>query len=64
MDAVCKSCGKPLSRDEIGLHKKLVSRGATDFWCIGCLSAHFHIPVLLLEEKIAQFKKDGCTLFH
>ncbi len=64
METLCKSCKKPLSRDEIGLHKKLVNRGAVEYWCIDCLSAHFQIPVPLLREKIAQFKKDGCTLFH
>jgi hypothetical protein len=59
----CKQCGKPLSRDEIGLHKKLVNRGATEYWCISCLGAHFGVSILLLEQKIAQFKADGCTLF-
>lgn len=62
--AVCKQCGKLLTPDEIGLHKKLVNRGATEFWCIDCLSAHFKVPVPLLEQKIIQFKKDGCTLFE
>lgn len=61
--SVCKQCGKPLSPDEIGLHKKLVNRGATDYWCIDCLSAHFKVSVPLLKQKIIQFKKDGCTLF-
>lgn len=61
--SACKNCGKELTRDEIGLHKKLVNRGAEEFLCIKCLSAHFHVPVELLREKIGQFKHDGCTLF-
>ncbi len=60
---VCKNCGKALSRDEIGLHKKIVNRGAKEHLCIECLSAHFHVPVELLLEKIAQFRAQGCTLF-
>ncbi len=59
----CIRCDKALSRDEIGLHKKLCNRGATEHLCIECLSAHFHLPVTLLKDKIEQFRKDGCTLF-
>ena len=62
--SVCKQCGKELCRDEIGLHKKLVNRGATEYWCIECLSAHFHVSIELLREKIEQFRKDGCLLFQ
>lgn len=61
--AACKQCGKELSRDEIGLHKKLVNRGAADFWCMTCLGAHFKVSEELLLAKIEQFKRDGCTLF-
>ena len=61
--ASCTQCGKELTRDEIGLHKKLVNRGATEHCCIECLSAHFHVSIELLREKIEQFRKDGCTLF-
>jgi hypothetical protein len=27
----CKVCGRTLDRDEIGLTKKLINRGATEF---------------------------------
>ncbi len=60
----CIKCGNKLTRDEIGLHKKLCNRGASEHLCIECLSAHFHVPVPLLREKIEQFRKDGCTLFR
>lgn len=59
----CLKCGKVLTHDEIGLHKKLCNRGATEFMCIKCLSEHFEVSEDLLKEKIQQFKKMGCTLF-
>ena len=30
----CKQCGRILTKDEIGLHKKLYNRGATSYFCI------------------------------
>ena len=62
-ECFCKQCGKPLSRDEIGLHKKMVNRGATEYFCLHCLAAYFGASEDLLKEKIEQFRKDGCTLF-
>ncbi len=59
----CACCGKELSRDEIGLYKKIVNRGAVSFSCLPCLAARFEVPAELLEEKIRQFREEGCTLF-
>lgn len=60
---VCKQCGKPLTRDEIGLHKKMINRGAKEYFCLECLAAYFGASTEQLKEKIEQFRKDGCTLF-
>ena len=62
--AKCCQCGKELSADEIGAHKKLVNRGAESFLCRECLAEKFQIPPELIDEKIKQFKKQGCTLFQ
>lgn len=60
----CRSCGKtPLSRDEIGLNKKLVHRELKEFFCVDCLAAYFDSDPETLLEKIAEFKRQGCTLF-
>ena len=61
--AVCKQCGRILTKDEIGLHKKLYNRGATSYFCIDCSSQYLEVPVPLLQKKIEEFKAMGCTLF-
>ncbi len=59
----CQACGAPLSRDEIGLTKKLINRGSTSFFCIACLGRHFQVEEAVLREKIREFRDMGCTLF-
>ncbi len=59
----CKKCGKTVSFNEIGLTKKLINRGSTEYYCINCLGETFSCSTELLEKKIEQFKKQGCTLF-
>ncbi|MBD9009718.1 MAG: hypothetical protein EGR16_05825 [Clostridiales bacterium] len=60
----CKQCGRVLTNDEIGLHKKLFNRGATSFYCIKCCSDYLGVSEKRLKEKIDEFKKMGCTLFQ
>lgn len=60
----CIKCGAELSADEIALHKKLINRGAAEHLCINCLAKHLDVTVGLLEEKIKQFRAEGCTLFE
>ncbi len=61
--STCKKCGKELSGNDIGLTKKLINRGSTEFLCIDCIAEKFECTKELLEEKIRQFKESGCTLF-
>ncbi len=61
--AACLHCGKPLHPDEIGLTKKLINRGATVFFCIGCLAKRFEVTEDILYRKISEFREMGCTLF-
>lgn len=56
-------CQRELTADEIGLHKKMINRGATEHMCITCLAAFFHCEESLLERKIEQFRAQGCLLF-
>lgn len=63
MKQQCYQCGKELSYNEIGLHKKLVNRGSTQFLCIKCLGKEFRVSEELLRQKIEDFKQMGCLLF-
>ena len=60
----CKKCGAPLTHDEVGLTKKLINRGCTEYLCYGCMASHFQVTVELLREKVRQFREMGCTLFE
>ena len=61
--SVCKKCGRELTADEIGLHKKMINRGDTEFLCITCLSEFFSCTEDLLRNKIVHFRNMGCLLF-
>lgn len=61
---VCFQCGRPLELDEIALTKKMINRGATRFFCLSCLAAHFDVTEDILREKIREFREMGCTLFR
>ena len=62
-EALCRTCGRRLTKDEIALTRKLVNRGAAEFCCLSCLADHFQVSEDALREKIIQFREMGCTLF-
>ena len=59
----CISCGRELTHNEVGLTKKLINRGATQFLCIDCLAHTVAGTREDLDKKIIEFKELGCTLF-
>ena len=59
----CKQCGRELTDDEIGLHKRMINRGATEHLCLTCLAGFFSCSEELLQKKIAHFRSMGCRLF-
>ena len=59
----CFQCGKTLERDEIGLYKKLVNRGARTYLCKPCLAAKFKMTEDDCDTLIAHFKEAGCSMF-
>ena len=60
----CYVCGKePLSKDEIGLTKKLIDKKAKSIYCISCLAEELDVTEEELLAKIEDFKNEGCTLF-
>jgi predicted RNA-binding Zn-ribbon protein involved in translation (DUF1610 family) len=60
----CVTCGRELTSDEIGLSKKLINRGTTQFKCAACLAAYYQIRQERLRELIEQYRAQGCTLFE
>lgn len=61
---VCYACGKEnLSKNEIGLTKKLLSKNAKTYYCLDCLAEYLEVDSVFLIEKIEEFKVQGCDLF-
>ena len=60
---LCIKCGGTLKRVDIGLHKKMINRGATEYMCIDCLSEYIGVSKEELLRKAEYFKKMGCVLF-
>ena len=61
----CYVCGKePLTKDEIGLTKKLIDKKSKYFYCLSCLAEQFEVTEEELIAKIEEFKNEGCTLFN
>lgn len=62
--SACSSCWKvPLSKDEIGICKKLLGEKTKTFFCMDCLASYLDTSVEELYEKIEEFKEEGCILF-
>ncbi len=61
--SACMRCGRELTHNEIGAHKKFINRGSTQFLCRDCLAEKLGVPAELIDRKIEEFKKQGCTLF-
>lgn len=59
----CMECGKELTFNEVGAYKKFVNRGSRQFLCRSCLAAKLGVTAEAIDEKIEQFKAQGCTLF-
>lgn len=58
---ICCECGKPLSKDECALSRKLL--GVDEFYCLRCLAEYFNCTESDLEIKIREFKEQGCIFF-
>lgn len=60
----CAFCGKEnLSKDEIGLTKKLIDKNISKYYCIDCMAEYLDVTAEELYDKIEEFKEEGCKLF-
>lgn len=61
----CRYCDTELSKDGIGLNKKLFASDSQKglFMCLPCMASFLDCTEEDLVEKIADFKAEGCKLF-
>ena len=60
----CVSCSQQnLSKDTVGINKKLLGKDIKSFYCLDCLAEFLDCTVEDLLDKIDEFKEEGCTLF-
>lgn len=60
----CYICGKsPLTKEEVGITKKLIHPKTTNFYCLPCLADYLEVTEEELRAKIEEFKAEGCTQF-
>jgi hypothetical protein len=61
----CYVCRKtPLSKDEIGLTKKLIGKDVQKFYCLDCFADYLEVTTEELIAKIEEFKEEDCILFR
>ena len=61
---VCFVCGKTdLSKDEVGLNKKMLGRDIKQCYCLDCFAEYFDVTTNELLAKVEEFKEQGCLLF-
>ena len=60
----CADCDKAnLSKDEIGLNRKLLGDSVERFLCLDCLALYLDVTPDDLLAKVEEFKSAGCKLF-
>lgn len=61
----CFACGKKqLTKNVIGLNKKMLGRGIKKFYCLGCLAEYLEVTSEELLARVEDFKSQGCALFE
>ena len=61
----CVSCGKEaLTKNEIGINKKLLGEDSEIYYCIDCLADYLEVTPQDIYDKIDEFKDEGCKLFE
>lgn len=60
----CAYCDKEkLSKNEIGLNKKLIHKQIERMMCLTCMAAYLETTEEDLIEMIERFKRQDCALF-
>ena len=65
MKTKCVICGKEIrEKNVLGINKKLLGEDSINFCCMDCLADYLDVTVDDLNEKIEEFKDEGCKLFE
>ena len=65
MKKSCYICDKEaLSKNEIGLTKKLLDKDSKRFYCLDCLAEHLEVDTEFLLDRVDEFKEQGCIFFQ
>ena len=60
----CAYCGNvKLTKDEIGLNKKIIHSQIERMMCLTCMAAYLETTEEEMRDRIKLFKYQGCTLF-
>ena len=58
-------CDKEIwEKNTLGINKKLLGEDIINFYCMNCLANYLDVTVEDLNEKIEEFKDEGCKLFE
>ena len=49
---------------EIVINKKLLGEKTAAYYCMYCLAEYLDVTVQDIEDKIEEFKEQGCKLFE
>ncbi|MDE7310239.1 MAG: hypothetical protein K2N87_01215 [Eubacterium sp.] len=61
----CIACGKiPLSKNEIGINRKLLGEMINGYYCLPCFANYFEVSEQDILDKIEEFREEGCKLFE
>lgn len=65
MKTKCVICSKEIrEKNVLGINKKLLGEDIINFYCMNCLADYLDVMVDDLNEKIEEFKDEGCKLFE
>ncbi|MEQ3232495.1 hypothetical protein [Fusicatenibacter saccharivorans] len=65
MKIKCVICNKEIKeKNVIGINKKLFGAEIVNYYCMDCLADYLEVTVDDLNDKIEEFKDEGCKLFE
>lgn len=62
---ICRFCDKPVDKDTAALNKKIINRNISvdAMVCLQCMADTLNCTIEDLQDKIEEYKSEGCVLF-